>query len=299
VYLIDDDPLTLVDTGPRDVLSLSHLETGLLSCGFRVEDLERIVITHQHLDHWGLAQLLSERSGAEVWALAGFDSWLSAWPRSQWTDDHFADELVIRHGILAAGHRPSHRDEHNFAAPVARVRPMRQGAKLESAGRSLRVLHRPGHSRSDTVLYDERRRMLFGGDHLLPWRSVPILSPPLDGAPERQRPRALLEYRASLQLTADLPLDLILPGHGEPISSPRDVIAARLLRYDQMTERVRAEVGTEPLRAMEIAARVRGPVATESAFFVLCDTLGFLDELIDAGSVAEVEVDGIARFAMR
>ena len=65
-YLIEDDPLTLVDAGPelRDVAD--ELEAALAEHGRRIEDLERIVLTHQHIDHIGLAQILAERSGAEV-----------------------------------------------------------------------------------------------------------------------------------------------------------------------------------------------------------------------------------------
>ena len=69
VYLIEDDPLTLVDTGPNSGKALDELEQALAAHGRKVEDLELIVITHQHLDHQGLAQILARRSGAEVAAL--------------------------------------------------------------------------------------------------------------------------------------------------------------------------------------------------------------------------------------
>ena len=69
-YLIDDDPLTLVDTGPNSGKALDCLERELAAHGRRIEDLERIVITHQHLDHLGLLDVLARRSGAEVVALS-------------------------------------------------------------------------------------------------------------------------------------------------------------------------------------------------------------------------------------
>ena len=68
-YLIDDEPLTLVDVGPNSGASLVALEHALASHGRNVEDLERIVITHQHTDHVGLVGVLAERSGAAVCAL--------------------------------------------------------------------------------------------------------------------------------------------------------------------------------------------------------------------------------------
>src|SRR5258705_7477844 len=68
-YLVEDDPLTLVDAGPNSATSLTALEAALAEHGRRIEDLERIVITHQHIDHIGLVAILADRSAAEVCAL--------------------------------------------------------------------------------------------------------------------------------------------------------------------------------------------------------------------------------------
>ena len=68
-YLIDDDPLTLVDCGPNSGKALDELERALRGHGRRIEDLERIVVTHQHIDHVGLLSILARRSGAEVCGL--------------------------------------------------------------------------------------------------------------------------------------------------------------------------------------------------------------------------------------
>ena len=63
-YLIDDDPLTLVDSGPNSGTALDALERALAAHGRRVEDLGLIVISHQHIDHLGLVSILARRSGA-------------------------------------------------------------------------------------------------------------------------------------------------------------------------------------------------------------------------------------------
>ena len=67
--LIEDDPLTLVDVGPNSGKALDELERALDDLGHRIEDLQRIVITHQHIDHLGLVGILARRSEAEVCAL--------------------------------------------------------------------------------------------------------------------------------------------------------------------------------------------------------------------------------------
>src|SRR6202007_2794974 len=68
-YLIEDEPLTLVDSGPNSAKAVNELEQALAALGYAVEDLELLVISHQHMDHFGLASILARRSGAEVAAL--------------------------------------------------------------------------------------------------------------------------------------------------------------------------------------------------------------------------------------
>jgi len=298
-YLIDDEPLTLFDSGPIYDPAFAALDAGLAACGRRVEDLDRIVVSHQHPDHWGAGQHLAQRANAELCALADFAVWLSDFPRSLTRDDRFADELMRAHGVVRSPSAPGpYRGDVAYCEPALVTRALRDGDVLQFAHRRFRVLHRPGHSRSDTVLYDDGCGVLLGADHVLSWPSVPLLSPPLDGAPSRARPRAFAEYKASLHATQTMNVETVLPGHGEVIRDPARVIDERLRLYGLRTEQILSVVDARPRTAIELATRTRGPVAEASAFFVLCDVLGFLDELIDAGALTETELDGIAHFAL-
>src|SRR2546429_9333927 len=67
VYLIAEDPLTLIDTGPKTKEATEALREGLRSAGFLVSDIRRIVLTHAHEDHCGLARPLRDQAkNAEV-----------------------------------------------------------------------------------------------------------------------------------------------------------------------------------------------------------------------------------------
>ena len=98
-YLIEDDPLTLVDTGPNSGKALDELERALAEHGRRVEDLGRIVITHQHIDHLGLVDILARRSGAEVCALDLLAPVIEHFSEEAERDDELAEALMLRHGI--------------------------------------------------------------------------------------------------------------------------------------------------------------------------------------------------------
>ena len=186
-----------------------------------------------------------------------------------------------------------------YGAPAAEMRRLRDGDVLEFAARRLRVLFRPGHSPYDTVLHDEERGLLFGGDHVLHWPSTPILAPPVDGDARNGRPRAFAQYLASLRATAALEIDTILPGHGEPVARPpRDDRRAGSSATRGSPSRPRPPSTPEPRTAAEIATRAQGRAAGPHAFFVLCEVLGHLDQLIDEGAVVEHRNgDGVSRFA--
>ena len=78
-YLIEDDPLTLVDSGPNSGKALDELEHALGALGHAIEDLELLVVTHQHMDHLGLLDVVSRRSGAEVAALDLLEPYLAGY----------------------------------------------------------------------------------------------------------------------------------------------------------------------------------------------------------------------------
>ncbi len=98
-YLIEDDPLTLIDSGPNSAKALDELEQALAARGRRIEDIELLVVTHQHMDHFGLAGILARRSGAEVAALAPLAPYLARYGEETDLDDRFAEGVMLRHGI--------------------------------------------------------------------------------------------------------------------------------------------------------------------------------------------------------
>ena len=99
VYLIEDDPLTLVDSGPNSGSSLDELERQIAAHGHRIEDLGLILISHQHIDHIGLVSILAKRSGAEVAALDRLVPLVEGYREAAGADDEWATELMTRNGI--------------------------------------------------------------------------------------------------------------------------------------------------------------------------------------------------------
>jgi glyoxylase-like metal-dependent hydrolase (beta-lactamase superfamily II) len=299
-YLIDDDPLTLVDTGPNSGKSLDELESSLRAHGRAIEDLELIVITHQHMDHLGLLEIVARRSGAEVAALDLLAPYLANFRSSATADDAFSQAVMRRHGVpddLATVLGTVGLAFRAFGSSGTVTRPLRDGDTLELRDRTLRVMHRPGHSPTDTLFFDERRGMLLGGDHLLAHiSSNPLISRPLAAAPAPadgdpaapgRRPRALVDYIESMRSTHELPATLVLPGHGAPILDHAGLIDERLRMHDRRARKILGILEEGPLSAYEIALRMWGNVAVTQAYLTISEVLGHLDLLIADSLVVE------------
>ncbi len=306
-YLIEDRPLTLVDTGPNSGKSLDELEQALALRGHRIEDLELIVLTHQHIDHVGLLEVITRRSGAEVAAPAMLVDYLADFAAAAAADDEFAQSVMSRHGVPA--------DLSTVLAAVGAAfrafgsggqvtRPLHDGEQLELGERSLRVLSRPGHSPSDTIFWDEARQILLAGDHLLAHiSSNPLISRPPDGPGDaRERPQALVSYLSSMTATRELPARLVLSGHGEPIVDHARLIDERVRMHDRRADKIlgllaedRGAGGTG-MTAHEIAISMWGNIAVTQAYLTLSEVLGHIDLLLADGRAAEDEQHGVVRF---
>jgi glyoxylase-like metal-dependent hydrolase (beta-lactamase superfamily II) len=299
-YLIDDDPLTLVDCGPNSGKALDELETGLAEHGRRIGDLGRIVITHQHLDHLGLVDILARRSGAEVCALDLLAPVIEDFSAHAESDDVMAQELMLRHGIsedVVAALRAVSRMARGWGGSTSVAHRLTDGGTLDFAGRSFEVHHRPGHSPSDTVFFDAADGTLIAGDHLLKSiSSNPLISRPLDGSAADERPHALLSYMASLRATREMPVRLVLPGHGDAFSGHAELIDERFAMHERRARKIRGLLDGGPMSAHEIAHALWGNVAVTQAFLTLSEVLGHIDLLLERGEVRELDVGGVIRY---
>jgi glyoxylase-like metal-dependent hydrolase (beta-lactamase superfamily II) len=300
-YLIEDEPLTLVDTGPNSGKSLDELEQALAALGHAVEDLGLIVITHQHMDHLGLLEILARRSGAEVAALYPLGPYLASFSASAVADDAFAQELMRRHGVpgdLATVLGAVGAAFRAFGSSGTVTRELRDGDTLALRDRAFEVQHRPGHSPTDTLFWDEERRILIGGDHLIAHiSSNPLVSRPLTGErPPGERPRALISYLDSMRATRELPAELVLPGHGDPILDHAALIDERLRLHQRRARKIHRMLAKGPLSAYEIALGMWGNVAVTQAYLTLSEVLGHLDLLARDGRAREHASGEVVRF---
>jgi len=286
-YLMQGDPLTLIDTGPQTLAALAALQAGLAEHGVLLGDIQRVIITHAHADHYGLAGTIVAASGAEVWAhplaqplIEGWNSYLA--PREQfWLD------LLLAAGVPATlAEKTAHlyRGMQQFIthAPVARV--LNEGDTVEVAGAACQVLHCPGHADNLICLYQPAERLLLGNDHLLAHiSSNAIVGPPPLGETERRRP--LVDYWTSLCRVYELPVALVLPGHGDAVADVRSLINSRFRFYEQRLARLLDELRRKPRTVWQLADALFRKLDAVDTFLAASEVLGHLDVLEQKGQV--------------
>jgi glyoxylase-like metal-dependent hydrolase (beta-lactamase superfamily II) len=213
-------------------------------------------------------------------------------------DDEFARSVMLRNGIPEDVVSALSAVSQAFRAWGSRAdvtRVLRDGEEMRFRDRSLHVHHRPGHSPTDTIFEDRERRILIAADHLLGHiSSNPLITRPADGSSER--PQALVTYLRSLEATREMDVELVLPGHGEPITDHRALIDERFALHRRRAEKIRRLIAERPRTAYEIAQALWGNIAVTQAYLTLSEVLGHVDLLTNAGRVREVVIGGTAVF---
>lgn len=298
VYLIEDQPLTLVDAGPNSGTSLDELQRGLEALGHALEDIELIILTHQHIDHLGLVDIVAQHSGAEVAAIEAAVPFVEGYAEEAEADDEFARGVMIRHGIPAdvvGALQSVSRAFRAWGSEATITRPLRDGERIELRDRTLEVHFRPGHSPTDTIFLDPERKMLLAADHLLKHiSSNPLITRPRD--PADGRPKALVNYIESMERTREMELDLVLPGHGDPITDHRALIDERFAMHRRRADKLHGLISERPRTAYELAQSLWGNIAVTQAFLTLSEVLGHTDLLLGEGRIREVEDGDVVRF---
>ncbi len=264
VYLIESQPLTLVDTGTRTPESRAVLEAALEQFGFELADIERVVVTHAHRDHMGLIQSMRD-AGADLECLV-----------------HEADVAVVENFIGKVHERvlemtalfreygvPEEMLERLEADRLERLvvdqaeaeathvdRILSDGDRVTWKDFALDVRHSPGHTPGHILLEEESIGLLLSGDQIM-GQAVPYaenfyrseLPDPTDPLRRRERFHGLVELRKSLKRLRGRPIKTLLPGNGGVIRRPGRAIRDTLLHYEVRLQRI--DRGLRHLAAMK------------------------------------------------
>ncbi|MEW6209492.1 MAG: MBL fold metallo-hydrolase [Acidobacteriota bacterium] len=215
VYLIDEEPLTLIDAGPRTDEAIDALRSGLARLGRRLSDIKRIIVTHAHADHYGLTRLIREESGAQVF--------VHSWDARAVADDEdygeykkLLSEAGVPHDVLERMEK-GWQQITDYADAVSDVDLLEDEEEIVFEHESLKVLHTPGHTPGSICLVRASDRTVFASDTVL--KNItpnPVLNP--DPVNRSKRFQSLGEYLVSLARLRSIGPTLLKGGHGEDVT---------------------------------------------------------------------------------
>jgi glyoxylase-like metal-dependent hydrolase (beta-lactamase superfamily II) len=312
------DGVNLIDTGFGTPDAIESLTTQLKSLGYEPSQIRRLFITHAHPDHIGMAGWVKEQSpDCEVIMLEREWQWIQdRWLNNDaWTA--LSDAWLVRHGVpqdevdaaQAAGAlsptSPSVKPGETAPAPAAAPRPggsgrpfsfiepdvkLQDGDIVEFDGWRLQAVWTPGHTPGHMCIYETNHRLMFTGDHVLPY-----ISPNVSLHADQEGSSPLSEFRDSLKKVAAFDTAYALPAHEFTISNLRERCEVLLHHHDDRLEEVRTAIGSGPTDARVISQRVKwntGPFDDFNIFMkrsALGETLAHLRLLADTGRARLVE----------
>jgi glyoxylase-like metal-dependent hydrolase (beta-lactamase superfamily II) len=287
--------VTLIDTGVKTPAAFDAMQSGLAAHGLAFGDIERILITHAHMDHFGQAARIRELSGARAFASEREAELMRTHFSPSGDRRDFVMRSFARWGVppaLFAKESEMAAFARQIQDPLEVDGTLAEGDFVDVGDLRLHVIATPGHCEAHVVFWEPSLGVLFSGDHLLTDISpVPLLVfPKIEGEP---RPRSLVRFMASLEKVESLPCQTVFPAHGDVIRDHRKLIAGYRLHHERRKLQILRKLEAGALCPWELAKLLFPKVYESQAYLVMSEVIGHLDLLEDEGKLVYEERGGV------
>ena len=296
VYLLLGSPLTMIDTGSRLRFTIDDLDVLVERAGVHLADIEQLVLTHRHIDHFGLARDVVERSGATVVSSAVDGPFMAAWEGMISGSREQLKRSGQALGIPGALFDLAEKGWRAIAAAAVSVesdRLLREGDVVRAGGRDLRVIESPGHTEGLVTLFEETTGVYFANDHVL--QHITPNPDVYDYSPDNLR-SGLPDYVASLRRLRDLPATLVLPGHGVEMTDLGGRIDQILVHHDQRSLKVLAALRAGHDTVFDLVGQIWNGLRPGDVHLAVREIIGHLVLLETEGRATHGTADGVLRY---
>ncbi|AUD12807.1 MULTISPECIES: MBL fold metallo-hydrolase [unclassified Planococcus (in: firmicutes)] len=265
-----EEAWTIIDTGLNNDVSRELWKRKIGD-----ENVEQILLTHYHPDHFGYAGGLQQKTGArlsmsKIDADAGMKSW----------DDAFLDALPGYYKAAGIPQEAAQEMADNTRAFQPLISPLpkvdhhfEEGEKIRIGRFEYEVLFVPGHSDGMVCFYQREHNTLLAADHILP-RITPNISYWFHGDPN-----PLLTYMNSLEKIRKLDVEWVIPSHGEAFQGANKRIDELLAHHEERLDATWRML-EQPLTIFEVRERLFDrPLTVHEMRFAVGETLAHLEYL--------------------
>jgi glyoxylase-like metal-dependent hydrolase (beta-lactamase superfamily II) len=291
--LIADEPLTLVDTGPKTPEAFESLRTQFESLGFRIEKLKRIVLTHAHLDHMGLASQLRQISGADIYAHPWDSERFVREPESS-RDPRWFARLGVPPQVVEM--LESHwRRLSTMMDPIDDVNLIQDGDELQFSGGTLRVVHSPGHTPGHVCLFHAGKRTLLAADCVLK-KITP--NPMLSRDPRNQSKRfpSLTMFLQTVERLRELAPAFVYTGHGDDVDDYEAYRQGIIKHVESRQQRLLDLLGDSTVTPWEMSLKLFPRADDAQRYLALSETVAHFDLGVTKEKLVIEENQGVEWF---
>lgn len=296
IYLIKNHPVTLVDTGVDTPEGYKRVKDLLHLLGVELKDIKRVVLTHSHVDHSGLAAKIARDAGAVVLANQWEIRKLTGEERYFKERMSFVMETGIEGDMLS-----SMLGEKDKLPPLsinaADLQVVKDGDILSFDGGELVIMHLPGHSPGHLCLYDPRQRYFFSGDFILPHITPNPLMEPDPLHPDRRLP-TLKQYLHGLDRVEELDVSLVFPGHGGVCSDCKSIIATAREHHGRQINLVLRKLQGKDLNTYQLCREIYPTLKGWELFLGLSEIQAHLDFMVEMKQVGNYKRGGVVFYTV-
>lgn len=283
VYLIADEELGLIDTGIDTDETFEVLKKALAHAGFSIKEIKKILITHKHPDHFGMAGRIQSESNAKVYIHQ--DDWEDVAYFTERRDEVLEKyaQTMLTWGVPKEAVEPVIEllKEGSVIARSVKAQMLADGQAVPLGRQKIVVIHTPGHTQGSVCFrYKDK---LFTGDHLLPDYTPNI------GATDALMSGMLEKYIQSLLKIRQLDGIEILPGHGEQILNHKALIDSFIQHHqERKCAIVKILSDGSPRSAYQIALELFGDLDSYHVMLGAGEVHAHLEALEKAGQIKKL-----------